>query len=149
LTRLGSGRGFKYHFEADPIVIDGVMYLASGNDDVFALDATTGRKLWTWKSDIPQDIGTICCGWDNRGLASGEGMLYAGLLDGSFVALDQKTGTVVWRTQLEDYKGGYSITCAARYFDGLVFTGMAGGEFGIRGRVYALDARTGREVWRF
>jgi alcohol dehydrogenase (cytochrome c) len=125
------------------------MYLATGNDDIYALDAATGRKLWTWQSDIPQDIGTICCGWDNRGVASGGGMIYAGLLDGSFVALDQKTGKLAWRTQLEDYHNGYSITGAARFYDGLVFTGMSGGEFGIRGRVYALDARTGNEVWRF
>ena len=149
MTRLGSGRGFKYKFEADPIVIDGVMYLATGNDDVFALDATNGKKLWSWQSDIPQDIGTICCGWDNRGVAAGDGRIYSGLLDGSFAALDQKTGHLAWRTQLEDYKAGYSITGAARYFDGLVFTGIAGGEFGIRGRVYALDAKTGKEVWRF
>jgi alcohol dehydrogenase (cytochrome c) len=149
MTRLGSGKGPKYKFEADPLVVDGVMYLATGNDDIFALDATTGHKLWQWQSDIPQDIGTICCGWDNRGVASGGGLIYAGLLDGSFVALDQKTGKLAWRTQLEDYHNGYSITGAARYYDGLVFTGMSGGEFGIRGRVYALDAKTGNEVWRF
>jgi alcohol dehydrogenase (cytochrome c) len=149
MTRLGSGKGFKYKFEADPLVIDGVMYLATGNDDVFALDATTGRKLWQWQSDIPQDIGTICCGWDNRGVAAGDGLIYAGLLDGSFVAIDQKTGNLVWRTQLEDYHSGYSISGAARFYDGMVFTGISGGEFGIRGRVYALDAKTGHEIWRF
>ncbi|MBV8714880.1 MAG: PQQ-binding-like beta-propeller repeat protein, partial [Chloroflexi bacterium] len=149
MARLGSGKGPKYKFEADPLVIDGVMYLATGNDDVFALDATTGRKLWSWQSDIPQDIATVCCGWDNRGVASGQGMIYLGLLDGSFAALDQKTGKLVWRTQLEDYHNGYGITGAARFYDGLVFTGMSGGEFGIRGRVYALDAKTGQEVWRF
>src|ERR1051325_1969864 len=100
MTRLGSGKGPKYHFEADPLVIDGVMYLATGNDDIYALDAANGRKLWSWQSDIPQDIGTICCGWDNRGVASGNGMIFAGLLDGSFVALDQKTGNLIWRTQI-------------------------------------------------
>ena len=149
MTRLGSGRGLKYRFEADPLVIDGVMYLATGNDDIFALDATTGRKLWQWQSDIPQDIADICCGWDNRGVASGQGMIFAGLLDGSVVALDQKTGKQVWRDQLEDYKAGYTITGAPRYFDGMVFTGISGGEFGIRGRIHALDAKTGSEIWRF
>jgi alcohol dehydrogenase (cytochrome c) len=149
LARLGSGRGRKYRFEADPLVIDGVMYLATGNDDVFALDATTGRTLWEWKSEIPQDIATLCCGWDNRGVAAGDGLIFVGLLDSSFAALDQKTGQQVWRVQLEDYRNGYSITGAPRYYDGLVFTGIGGGEFGTRGRVYALDARTGNEVWRF
>ena len=149
MTRLGSGEGFKYRFEADPIVIDGVLYLATGNDDIFALDATTGRILWQWQSQIPRDIATICCGWANRGVSSGMGMIYAGLLDASVVALDQKTGKQVWRMQLEDYHNGYTITAATRFYDGMVFTGISGGEFGIRGRVYALDARTGKEIWRF
>ncbi len=149
LTRLGSGRGSKYKFEADPLVIDGVMYIATGNDDIFALNATTGRKLWEYNSDIPQVNDLICCGWDNRGIAVGEGMVFSGQLDGSFVALDQKTGKVMWRTQLEDYHDGYSMTGYFRYFDGMVFSGMSGGENGIRGRMYALDAKTGQEVWRF
>ena len=149
LTRLGSGRGSKYKFEADPLVIDGVMYIPTGNDDVFALDAKTGRKIWEYYSDIPQVNDTICCGWDNRGVGAGEGKIFSGQLDGSFVALDQKTGKVIWRTQLEDYHDGYSITGATRYFEGIVFTGMSGGEYGVRGRVYGLDAATGRELWRF
>jgi len=69
LTRLGSGRGSKYIFEAEPRVIDGVMYIPTGNDDIFALDATNGRKLWEWDSDVPQVNDLICCGWDNRGVA--------------------------------------------------------------------------------
>jgi quinohemoprotein ethanol dehydrogenase len=149
MTRLGSGRGAKYKFEADPLVIDGVMYIPTGNDDIFALDARNGKKIWEYNSDIPQVNDLICCGWDNRGVAAGDGRIYSGQLDGSFVALDQKTGKVAWRTQLEDYHDGYSITGATRYYDGLVFSGMSGGENGVRGRVYALDARTGAEVWRF
>jgi alcohol dehydrogenase (cytochrome c) len=149
MTRLGSGRGAKYKFEADPIVVDGVMYIPTGNDDIFALDGKTGKKLWEYNSDIPQTNDLICCGWDNRGVAAGMGMIFSGQLDGSFVALDQKTGKVAWRTQLEDYHDGYSITGATRYFDGMVFTGMSGGENGVRGRVYGLDAKTGAETWRF
>jgi len=149
MTRLGSGRGAKYKFEADPLVVDGVMYIPTGNDDIFALDAKNGKKIWEYNSDIPQVNDLICCGWDNRGVAAGDGRIYSGQLDGSFVALDQKTGKVLWRTQLEDYHDGYSITGATRYFDGLVFSGMSGGENGVRGRVYALDAKTGAEVWRF
>ena len=149
MTRLGSGRGAKYKFEADPLVIDGVMFIPTGNDDIFALDGKTGKKLWEYNSDIPQVNDLICCGWDNRGVAAGEGMIFSGQLDGSFVALDQKTGKLMWRSQLEDYHDGFSITGATRYFDGLVFTGMSGGENGVRGRVYGLDAKTGKEVWRF
>src|SRR6266851_57606 len=149
MTRLHSGLGSKYKFEADPLVVDGVMFIPTGNDDIFALNAKTGKLLWEWNSDIPQKNDTVCCGWDNRGVAVGEGKVFTGLLDGSFVALDQKTGQLAWRVQLEDYHDGYSMTGAFRYFDGMIFTGMSGGEFGIRGRVYALDAKTGKEVWRF
>ena len=149
LTRLGSGKGTKYIFEADPIVIDGVMYIPTGNDDIFALDAKTGKKLWEYNSDIPQVNDLICCGWDNRGVAAGQGMIFSGQLDGSFVGLDQQTGKLLWRTQLEDYHDGFSITGATRYYDGMVFTGMSGSENGVRGRLYALDAKTGQEIWRF
>ena len=149
MTRLGSGKGAKYKFEADPLVIDGVMYIPTGNDDIFALDGKTGKKLWEYNSDIPQTNDLVCCGWDNRGVAAGQGMIFSGQLDGSFVALDETTGKIVWRTQLEDYHNGYSITGATRYYNGMVFTGMSGGENGIRGRLYALDAKTGQEVWRF
>ena len=149
VTRLGSGRGSKYRFEADPLVVNGTMYIPTGNDDIFALDAKTGRKIWEWDSDIPQVNDLICCGWDNRGVAVGDGRVYSGMLDGSFVALDQQTGKLLWRTQLEDYKDGYSLTGAYRFYDGLVFTGISGAENGIRGRVTALDAKDGHEVWRF
>jgi alcohol dehydrogenase (cytochrome c) len=149
MTRLGSGKGSKYRFEPDPIVIDGVMYVPTGNDDIFALDVKTGRKIMEYLYDITQTNDQICCGWDNRGVAAGDGRIYTGQLDASFVALDQLTGKVLWRTQLEDYRDGYSITGANRYFDGLVFTGMSGGENGIQGRFYALDAKTGQVVWRF
>jgi quinohemoprotein ethanol dehydrogenase len=149
LSRLKSGLGSKYIFEGEPIVVDGVMFIPTGNDDIFALDATTGRKMWEWNGDIPQTNDLICCGWDNRGVAAGDGMVFTGLLDGSFAALDQKTGKLMWKSQLEDYHDGFSITGAPRYYDGLVFTGMSGGENGVRGRLYALDAKTGKEVWRF
>jgi quinohemoprotein ethanol dehydrogenase len=149
MTRLGSGRGAKYKFEADPLVIDGTMYIPTGNDDIFALDAKTGKKLWEYNSDIPQVNDLICCGWDNRGVGAGEGKIFSGQLDGSFVALDQATGKIAWRTQLEDFRDGYSITGATRYYDGLVFTGMSGGENGIQGRIYGLDAKTGQVAWRF
>jgi alcohol dehydrogenase (cytochrome c) len=149
MTRLGSGLGAKFRFEADPLVVDGVMYIPTGNDDIFALDSRTGKKLWEWNSDIPQNMDLICCGWDNRGVAVGEGKVFSGLLDGSFVALDQQTGKLLWRTQLEDYHDGYSLTGAYRYYDGLVFAGISGGEEAARGRLTALDAKTGAIAWTF
>src|SRR5438477_7267973 len=149
MTRLkGSGLGGKYSFEATPLVKDGIMYISTGNDDVFALDAKTGQILWEHWSGIGQTISTICCGWLNRGLAMGEGMLFIGQLDANMVALDIMTGKEVWRTPVEDWHNGYGMTAAPLYFDGIVYTGITGGEFGIRGRLTALDAKTGKILWR-
>ena len=149
MTRLkGSGLGGKYSFEATPLVKDGIMYISTGNDDVFALDAKTGQILWEHWSGIGQTISTVCCGWLNRGLAMGEGMLFIGQMDANVVALDIKTGKEVWRTPVEDWHNGYGITNAPLYFDGIVYSGITGGEFGIRGRLTALDAKTGKILWR-
>ena len=79
MTRLkGSGLGGKYSAEATPLVKDGIMYMVTGNDDVFALNAKTGEIMWEHRSGIGQTISTVCCGWLNRGLAMGEGMLFLG-----------------------------------------------------------------------
>src|SRR5437868_4593029 len=72
VTHLGSGLGTKYSLEVTPIVKDGVMYVTTGNDDVFALDARTGALIWEHRSLIDQNINTVCCGWDNRGTRSEE-----------------------------------------------------------------------------
>src|SRR6266446_444706 len=144
MTRLkGSGFGGKYSAEATPLVKDGIMYMVTGNDDVFALNAKTGEILWEHWSQISQQISTVCCGWLNRGLAMGEGMLFLGQLDANVVALDIKTGKDVWKTPIEDWRNGYGITNAPLYFDGIVYTGITGSEFGVRGRLTALDAKTG------
>src|ERR1700704_4186146 len=82
VVHLGSGLGAKYSLEGTPIVKDGVMYFATGNDDVFALDARTGALIWEHRSGIEQNINTVCCGWDNRGVAVSEGKLFLGQLDG-------------------------------------------------------------------
>jgi len=98
MTRLkGSGAAGKYSFEASPLVKDGIMYVVTGNDDVFALNAKTGTIIWEYWSGIDQRISTVCCGWVNRGLAMGEGLLFSGQLDANLVALNMKTGEVMWR----------------------------------------------------
>ncbi|HZO42975.1 MAG TPA: PQQ-binding-like beta-propeller repeat protein [Methylomirabilota bacterium] len=149
MTRLkGSGAAGKYSFEASPLVKDGVMYVVTGNDDVFALNAKTGAFIWEYWSGIDQRISTVCCGWVNRGLAMGEGLLFSGQLDANLVALDMKTGEVKWKTALEKWENGYTITSAPLYYDGIVYSGIAGGEFGVRGRLTALDAKTGAILWR-
>ena len=92
---MGSGAEDKHSGEATPIVVDGIMYIATGANDVFAMDAKTGEKIWAYTPDIPQEMDTVCCGWTTRGVAVGDGKVYVGLLDARLIALDQKTGEVV------------------------------------------------------
>jgi quinohemoprotein ethanol dehydrogenase len=139
----------KYNQEGTPLVQDGVLYIPTGNDDVFAINAVTGAKIWTYHSNIDQKNNTVCCQWDNRGVALGQGLVYDSLLDGGMVALSQKTGKVVWKTRLVKWQDGYGITAAPLYFNGTLYIGTTGGEYGARGRLYALNATTGKEEWRF
>ena len=150
LTHLkGSGIASKYSAEAQPLVYEGVIYVSTGANDVFAVSVETGKILWEYKARLDDSMSTVCCGWLSRGVALGEGKVYIGQLDGKLVALDQKTGKVAWKKQAGDWRKGYTLTAAPLYVDGKVITGTAGGEFGTRGRVMAFDAKTGKEVWRF
>lgn len=149
VTSLGASLDMKFSGEATPIVVDGVMYIASGEDDVLALDAVTGEKIWEYRPEIEQKLDTVCCGWTTRGVAVGDGKVYVGLLDARLVALDQKTGEVLWETEVADWEEGYTITSAPLYYNGKVYTGVAGGEYGIRGRIMAYDAEYGHEIWRW
>ncbi len=145
----GSGVGPPYSGEAQPIVYDGVVYIPTGADDVFALDVETGKPIWVYQSKLDNLITAVCCGWTSRGVAIGEGKIYLGRLDGKLVALDQHTGKEVWSVQAERWEDGYVITSAPLYYDGMVITGFAGGEFAARGRVKAFSARSGKLIWTF
>ena len=145
----GSGVGTKYSGEAQPIVRDGVVYVATGADDAFAISVDSGEILWTYSANLDETIDVICCGWANRGVGLGDGKVYIGQLDGKLVALDQQSGAGRWSVQAERWQEGFSITSAPLYYDGLVITGFAGAEYGIRGRVKAFDAESGSLVWTF
>jgi alcohol dehydrogenase (cytochrome c) len=145
----GSGTAAKYSGESQPLEYKGIVYIPTGQDDVFAVNADTGEILWEYKAHLDQTISVVCCGWESRGVALGEGKVYIGQLDGKVVALDQVTGHVVWSKQVVRWQDGYSITEAPLYVDGMVTVGVSGGEFGARGREIALDAQTGRKRWTF
>ena len=145
----GSGIGPPYSGEAQPIVADGVIYISTGANDVFALSVDTGEILWEYRANLDPSNNAVCCGWTSRGVGIGDGKIFAGQLDGKLVALDRATGAVVWSVQAERWPEGYTITTAPLYYDGLVYTGFAGGERGIRGRVKAYDADDGTLVWTF
>ncbi|MFO1502355.1 MAG: PQQ-binding-like beta-propeller repeat protein [Steroidobacteraceae bacterium] len=150
LTHLGgSGVANKYSAESQPLAYDGVLYVPTGADDVFAVSVDSGKILWKYQAGLDNAISTVCCGWLSRGVALGEGKVYIGQLDGKLVALDQKTGKRVWTTQVVEWQQGYSLTAAPLYVDGRIIIGTAGGEYGTRGRVMAYDAKSGKEIWRF
>ena len=145
----GSGVGAKYSGEAQPVVYQGVVYIVTGADDVFAVSVKTGEVNWTYHADLDQSITTVCCGWTSRGLALGEGKVFVGQLDGRLVALDQNTGETAWSIQAERWQEGFTITAAPLYYDGMVIVGFAGGENGTRGRVKAYDSKDGHLIWTF
>jgi alcohol dehydrogenase (cytochrome c) len=145
----GSGLAPQFSGEAQPIVYDGVIYVITGADDVFALSVETGAILWSHAAELDSEITTVCCGWTSRGVGLGDGKVFVGQLDGKLVALDQKTGKPVWSIQAERWQEGLTITSAPLYYDGMVITGFAGAELGVRGRVKAYDADDGSLLWTF
>ena len=145
----GSGIGPQYSGEAQPLVVGDVIYVITGADDVFALSIETGEILWSYAANLDPANTSVCCGWTSRGVGHGDGRIYVGQLDGRLVALDEASGEVLWNVQAERWQEGFTITTAPLYYDGLVITGFAGGERGIRGRVKAYDAATGELAWTF
>ncbi|MFN7920154.1 MAG: PQQ-dependent dehydrogenase, methanol/ethanol family [Bryobacteraceae bacterium] len=135
-------------FEGTPIVVDGVMYLAEAPSNVTAIDTKTGRPLWKYRRTLPDDM-RVCCGQVNRGVAVMGDLVYFGTLDAHLIALNAKTGSVVWDTVVAKYQGGYSITVAPLAVKDKIVIGVAGGEYGVRGLLDAYDAKTGKRAWRF
>src|SRR5216683_787071 len=134
--------------ETSPLVVNGVMFLTTSYNHVYAVDAVTGKEFWHYKHKMGP-ITTFCCGPNNRGVAAYEGMLYMGTLDAKLVALDAKTGKVAWEVQIADPEKGYSETMAPTVVEGKVLIGTNGGEYGIRGFLKAFDAKTGKLLWTF
>ncbi len=135
-------------FEATPLVVDGILYGTGQDDRVYALDARSGRPIWQYQQTLPADIRP-CCGRVNRGLAIFGDKVFVATLDAHVVALDSKTGNVVWDATAAEHAKGYSFTLAPLVIKNLVLVGVSGGEYGIRGFIEAYDAATGARKWRF
>ena len=135
-------------FEATPLVVDGVMYTVLPPNDAVAIDAATGKTLWTSRY-TPAQASRGCCGRVNRGMAILGDRLFMGTIDGHLIAMEAKTGAKVWDVSIGKPEAGYSVTHAPLVVKNLIIVGPAGGEFGIRGFLTAVDAATGKEVWRF
>ena len=129
-------------------MIDGVLYVTGFNNNAWAIDARSGRTIWRYRRDLPEDL-KLCCGAVNRGFAVLGDRLFMTTLDAHLIALDMKTGTLLFDVELADYKLGYSATVAPLVVKDKVIVGVAGAEYGIRGFIDAYDVQTGKRAWRF
>lgn len=135
--------------ESQPIVYKGVMYVTTHNSTV-ALNPVTGKQIWKQEFDLPQDVFKMaCCGILNRGVAIYDGKLFRSTLDAHVIAMDAKTGKQLWKVKGADYQNGQAMTSAPLVANGVVLTGIAGGEYGTRGFIDAWDPETGKQLWRF
>jgi quinohemoprotein ethanol dehydrogenase len=143
--------------EMTPIVYNGVMYITTGDDDVFALNPATGAQIWKYHpADMPKPSTLpICCNNNNRGVAVGMGLVFDARLDANLVALNAKTGAVVWKTVVDLSSNGASMTLAPQYIGASrgtipeVLVGVSGAEYGVRGHLDAYSPSTGKLLWRF
>lgn len=133
--------------ETVPTVVDGIMFITEAPSNLTAVDAQTGRVYWRYDHELPDDL-RICCGRNNRGVAILGETLFMSTLDAHLVAIDARTGNVLWDREVADHQAGYSKTAAPLIVKDKVVTGIAGGEFGIRGFIDAYDPVTGELEWR-
>ena len=137
--------------ESTPILVGDTLYVTSsfGPKNLFAVNAKTGAVKWRYSPEMPKGIDQFaCCDVNNRGVAYADGKIFVGRLDANVVALDAATGKELWKTAVVDYTQGSVITSPPTLVKNLVITGYAGGEYGARGSLVALDQTTGKEVWR-
>ncbi|NLR73147.1 PQQ-dependent dehydrogenase, methanol/ethanol family [Novosphingobium sp. ERN07] len=138
--------------ESQALFYDGVIYVTGSYSRVFALDAKTGKKIWSYTARLPDDIRP-CCDVVNRGAAIYGDKIFFGTLDAGMVALDRKTGKVVWNKKFQDHKAGYTMTGAPTIVKDkktgrvMLIHGSSGDEFGVVGELYARDPDTGEEIW--
>lgn len=132
--------------EEQPLVFDGVMYVHASYNRMFAIDVKSGKELWKYEHRLPEGI-MPCCDVINRGAALYGNLVIMTTLDSQIVALNKDTGKVVWKEKIDEFTHGYSNSAAPLIVNGKVITGVSGSEFGVRGRVEARDARTGRMLW--
>ncbi len=144
---LESSRGV----EATPLVVDGVMYVTAPWSVVHAIDARSGKRLWTYDPEVPRKVARDgCCDVVNRGVALYQGKVFVGAFDGRLIAIDAASGKKVWEQDtIVDKTRPYTITGAPRVYKGKVIIGNGGAEYGVRGYITAYDADTGKQAWRW
>jgi alcohol dehydrogenase (cytochrome c) len=139
-----------HKFEASPIVIDGILYVTGPLNNAWAIDGKTGRQIWRYQRSLPpQGELRVCCGLVNRGFAALGDRLFMTTLDAHLVALDRKTGKVIWDIEMAEHTQGYAATVAPLIVKDKVVVGIAGGEYAIRGFIDAYEPGDGSRAWRF
>ncbi len=134
--------------EATPVVYGGVMYIPDTGNNIWAVDAGTGERIWTHRPKLKKLVG-LGAAFPTRGVTVGDGKVFLAAADATIQAINQSTGRIVWRKSTANHLVGHSFTNAPLYVDGKIITGSTGGDSGAPGFVLALDAKTGRELWRF
>jgi alcohol dehydrogenase (cytochrome c) len=137
--------------ESSPVVIGDTLYVTTswGPKYVYAINAATGAKKWTYEPDMPDDVlQYACCDVNNRGVAYADGKIFIGRLDGKLTALDAASGKELWTSKVVDYKQGSVITSPPLVVRDKVMTGFGGGEYGVRGALLAFDLKTGKQLWQ-
>ncbi|MFC4453524.1 pyrroloquinoline quinone-dependent dehydrogenase [Deinococcus sonorensis] len=131
-------------FQVTPQIYKGVAFISQGNRS-FAIDATTCKLLWTNKYTPtgPQVLNT------SRGFAIADGVLYRGTGDAHLIAIDAGTGKTLWDKKVNDSANGYFLSSAPVAWNGMVFVGEAGADWGVKAKMYAYDAKTGAQKWNF
>jgi alcohol dehydrogenase (cytochrome c) len=144
-----SDTSLRQGLEAAPLVVDGVLYLVGPQNNVYAIDAASGKLVWNYIHDWSKR-GPTAGPKAARGLAFGNGRIYMGTQDDHMVALDARTGTVSWNVETDDVsKCLCSITSPPLFVNGEVITGVAGGDGPLRGYIQAFNAETGKLLWHF
>ena len=141
--------GLDVGHEAPPIVNGDYLFITGPKGKLYAFEATTGKPLWKYEHDLADTgLKTVCCDIVNRGVALYGNNVYVATLNNDVVALDAKTGKTVWKNKLEKPDVGYAMTLAPLVVKDKVVVGVSGGEYGGRGYVTALDAKTGKQTWK-
>ena len=134
--------------QVTPVVVDGVMYVTAAND-LYALDAGSGRQIWNYRRPRTRGLGGVAARGVNRGVAVAGDRIFMTTDHAHLIALNKASGQLLWETQMADWKLNYNGTGAPFVVNGLVISGIAGGDEGARGFLAAYDQTTGKEVWRF
>jgi alcohol dehydrogenase (cytochrome c) len=152
LKHLGTATSAIYSAEGQSVYENGVLYISTGSDNVFAYNAISGKLIWHYAPNpaIPLSYSkAVCCGWDNRAVGVGGGLVYIAQINGDLVALNQKTGKTVWSTSVGSPKDFETMTLPVTYYNGRVYAGVSGADYEVRGFIAAFNAKTGKQEWKF